>query len=122
MVLVLVVVVMIRIVGAVGTTTTIAMITVLTRMTHGTSIMKHQSLTAIIPMKGMKGCGFILPITGTSETLVGNHQGNRVTRIVTIVVVGHIRATTMTMTTTTMTAIWMLLQYGHEFLIGFGGM
>lgn len=31
----------------------------------GTSIVKDQSLTSVIPMKGMKGCCFVLPIAGS---------------------------------------------------------
>ena len=31
----------------------------------GTSIVKDQSLTPVIPMKGMKGCCFVLPIAGS---------------------------------------------------------
>jgi hypothetical protein len=31
----------------------------------GTSIVKDQSLTSVIPMKGVKGCCFVLPIAGS---------------------------------------------------------
>ena len=68
--------------------------------------MKHQTLTAIIPMKGMKWCRFVLPITRTSQRMIGNDQCN-----VVVVVVVMTSTVTKTITTATviMTGIGMLL-------------
>ena len=69
--------------------------------------MKHQTLTAIIPMKGMKWCRFVLPITRTSQRMIGNDQCN----VVVVVVVISTSTVTKTITTATviMTGIGMLL-------------